>query len=182
MKTVSLFFAIALLCAIGIESSAQTGTKAAGQQKTETFKVWGNCDMCKARIEKAVKSEGATTADWNKNTKILTVTFDPSKTNVDALDKNLSIQVFRVIQECLTNVIRHAHADRVSIHLENIHQPQAVLQLKVIDNGCGCDLNSISKGFGLQGMQERVKSLHGALSVQSQPGAGMTVTARIPLL
>lgn len=102
--------------------------------------------------------------------------------DVDGLDKNLSIQVFRVIQECLTNVIRHAHADRVSIDLENIHQPQAVLQLKVKDNGCGCDLKSISRGFGLQGMQERVKSLHGALSVQSQPGAGMTVTAKIPLL
>ena len=64
--------------------------KATGQQKTETFKVWGNCDMCKARIEKAVKSEGATTADWNKNTKILTVTFDPSKTSADSFSKKLA--------------------------------------------------------------------------------------------
>jgi copper chaperone CopZ len=90
MKTISLFFAIALFFAIGIESSAQTGTQATGQKKTETFKVWGNCDMCKARIEKAVKSEGASSADWNKNTKILTVTFDPSKTSVDSFSKKLA--------------------------------------------------------------------------------------------
>ena len=90
MKTISLFFVIALLYAIGIDSSAQTGSKPAGQQKTETFKVWGNCDMCKARIEKAVKAEGATSADWNKNTKILTVTFDPSKTSVDLFSKKLA--------------------------------------------------------------------------------------------
>ena len=44
----------------------------------------------KARIEKAVKSEGAASADWNKNTKILTVTFDPSKTSVDSFSKKLA--------------------------------------------------------------------------------------------
>jgi mercuric ion binding protein len=90
MKTIKFFSAIILLTAIAINSSAQAGTKAAGQQKTETFKVWGNCDMCKTRIEKAVKADGATSADWNKNTKILTVTFDPSKTSVDSFSKKLA--------------------------------------------------------------------------------------------
>jgi mercuric ion binding protein len=90
MKTITLFFTILLLTVIGINSSAQAGTKAAGQQKTETFKVWGNCDMCKARIEKAVKSDGAASADWNKDTKILTVTFDPAKTSVDSFSKKLA--------------------------------------------------------------------------------------------
>jgi periplasmic mercuric ion binding protein len=90
MKTISLFFFIALLSAIAIHSSAQAGSKSPGQQKTETFKVWGNCDMCKARIEKAVKADGATSADWNKNTKILTVTFDPSKTSIDSFSRKLA--------------------------------------------------------------------------------------------
>lgn len=54
---------------------------------TETFKVWGNCDLCKSRIEKAAKVEGVTNADWSTKTKLLTVTFDPSKTNKDALSK-----------------------------------------------------------------------------------------------
>lgn len=91
MKTIKFFSVIILLAAIAINSSAQAGTKAAGQQKTETFKVWGNCDMCKTRIEKAVKADGATSADWNKNTKILTVTFDPSKTSVDSFSKKLAV-------------------------------------------------------------------------------------------
>ncbi|MDD1621282.1 MAG: histidine kinase [Methylococcaceae bacterium] len=100
---------------------------------------------------------------------------------VDDLDKTVTIQVFRVIQECLTNVLRHAHARRVSIALESLNQPQPMLQLQVRDDGQGCDLKTISRGFGLLGIKERVKSLDGELSIQSQPGAGMTITARIPL-
>lgn len=62
----------------------------AGKTKTDTFKVWGNCGMCKERIEKAVKSEGATTAAWDSKTKMLTVSYDPSKTNTDALAKKVA--------------------------------------------------------------------------------------------
>jgi copper chaperone CopZ len=57
---------------------------------TETFKVWGACGMCKTRIENAVKTEGATKASWDSKTLILTVSFDPSKTNKDALSKKLA--------------------------------------------------------------------------------------------
>ena len=89
MKTIKLVFAVVLLMAVGANVSAQTGEKVSGP-KTESFKVWGNCDMCKDRIEKAVKAEGATSADWDSKTKMLTVTFDPSKTSVDALSKKLA--------------------------------------------------------------------------------------------
>lgn len=90
MKRVKLFFVIVLLVAYGAGTSAQTVTKASGQQKTETFKVWGKCDMCKTRIEKTVKAEGVTSADWNTKTCMLTVTFNPAKTSVDALGKKLA--------------------------------------------------------------------------------------------
>ena len=60
MKTLKLFLAIVLIAALGANASAQTVTKASVQQKTETFKVWGKCDMCKTRIEKTVKAEGVT--------------------------------------------------------------------------------------------------------------------------
>jgi periplasmic mercuric ion binding protein len=90
MKTFRTIFAIVLLAAFGVTSSAQTTTKTTGQQKTETFKVWGKCDMCKTRIEKAVKAEGATSANWDAKTQMLAVTFDPSKTSVDLLSKKLS--------------------------------------------------------------------------------------------
>lgn len=62
----------------------------AGKTKTDTFKVWGNCSMCKERIEKAVKSEGATSAAWDSKTKMLSVSYDPSKTNTDALAKKVA--------------------------------------------------------------------------------------------
>lgn len=50
--------------------------------KTEKFKVYGNCGMCENRIEKAAKSvEGVTTADWNKKTKMMEVSFENAKTD-----------------------------------------------------------------------------------------------------
>ena len=55
-----------------------------------SFSVSGNCGMCKTRIEKTVKAEGATAAAWDEKTSMLTVTYDPAKTNKDALSKKLA--------------------------------------------------------------------------------------------
>jgi len=53
------------------------------QGKTEKIKVYGNCGMCENRIETAAKTvDGVTTADWDKETKMLALTFDESKTNI----------------------------------------------------------------------------------------------------
>jgi periplasmic mercuric ion binding protein len=90
MKSVKLIFVIVLLAALGTVVSAQTAVKASTKQKTETLKVWGKCDMCKSRIEKAVREEGATTASWDSKTRLLTVSYDPSKTNSDAFGKKLA--------------------------------------------------------------------------------------------
>jgi periplasmic mercuric ion binding protein len=91
MKPVKLFITVLFAVVLGLNTTAQTQDHAKmAATKTETIKVWGNCDMCKTRIEKAVKADGATSADWNTNTKILTVTFDPAKTSVDALSKKLA--------------------------------------------------------------------------------------------
>jgi two-component system sensor histidine kinase UhpB len=100
---------------------------------------------------------------------------------VEELDKQISIQVFRVIQECLTNVLRHADATQVEIVLQRLEQPLPVLQLQVRDNGQGCDLADSGHGFGLQGMKERIKSLGGSLKIDALPGMGMTVIAQVPL-
>jgi len=58
--------------------------------KTATLKVWGNCEMCKARIEKTVIAAGATTVEWNVKNKFLTVNFDPAKTNIEYLSNKLA--------------------------------------------------------------------------------------------
>ncbi|MGY6276418.1 ATP-binding protein [Methylomonas sp. MgM2] len=98
---------------------------------------------------------------------------------VDSLDKNVTRQVFRVIQECLTNVIRHAEARRVSIRL-TLLESDKVLELTVEDDGLGFDVRNIDLGFGLRGMKERVSSLDGELKFVSELGKGTTVTAWVP--
>ena len=59
--------------------------------KTDSVKVHGNCEMCKNRIEKAVsKMEGVSKADWNVDTKVLTVTYDTHNTNMDEIQKSIA--------------------------------------------------------------------------------------------
>jgi two-component system, NarL family, sensor histidine kinase UhpB len=117
---------------------------------------------------------------WSERNPNLNLSIDCCD-EVDKLDKTITIHVFRVIQECLTNVIRHARAHQVRIDLERLERQPSILHLKVQDDGQGCDLKSITHGFGLRGMQERIKSLDGELIITSAPNAGMTITARIPL-
>lgn len=65
--------------------SAQTSTT-----KTEKIKISGNCGMCKDRIEKAAKVEGVTKADWDKNTKILTVTYNAAVIKNEDIQKKVA--------------------------------------------------------------------------------------------
>jgi len=58
--------------------------------KTETFKVQGNCNMCKKRIEEAAFVKGVKRAEWNKETQVLTITYRPSKTNGDAIAQSIA--------------------------------------------------------------------------------------------
>ena len=60
------------------------------QVKTEAFKVYGNCGMCKKRIEKAVQVEGVTKAEWSAKTKMLTVTYDEAAITNDDLQKKVA--------------------------------------------------------------------------------------------
>jgi len=117
---------------------------------------------------------------WSERNPDLELTIHCSDA-VDDMDKTITIQAFRLIQECLTNVIRHAKAQRVAIDLSLEQGSPPALQLKVADDGQGCDLSIVSGGFGLLGMKERIKSLDGEIECRSQPGQGMAITARIPL-
>jgi copper chaperone CopZ len=90
MKSIKLIITVVLLMTISATAFSQTSAQKSGSPKTETFKVWGKCDMCKDRIEKTSKAEGATSAAWDTKTSMLTVSFDPAKTNKDALSKKLA--------------------------------------------------------------------------------------------
>ena len=96
------------------------------------------------------------------------------------LDADRSTAIFRIFQESLTNVARHAHATRVEALLE-MQADRIIFQ--VIDNGSGFDPAEAKarKSLGLVGMQERALLLNGDLKIEGVPGAGTTLTLTIPL-
>src|SRR5690606_6197409 len=93
----------------------------------------------------------------------------------------VNIHLYRIVQECLTNVTRHAGASEVVVELERKTGPERdFLALTVRDNGRGFAEGS-RRGLGLLGMQERVDALKGSMQVTGSPGAGTTVSVSIPL-
>jgi len=91
MRSIKLFFIIILVATFGISVAAQEHNHSMmNSAKTETFKVMGNCGMCKTRIEKAAKSEGVSKAVWNSESKLLSLTYDPSKVKPDDILKKVA--------------------------------------------------------------------------------------------
>lgn len=100
--------------------------------------------------------------------------------NLPALSDAKAIGLFRILQEALTNVMRHAGAHSVQVYLR---VEAGELCLWVIDDGKGFDpaQRKAGQSFGLVGMQERIFMLGGQLQIDSQPGEGTTLTARVTL-
>lgn len=96
-------------------------------------------------------------------------------------DRTRSVAVFRILQEALTNVARHAHAGAVRI---DVREQGKMLKLVVKDNGRGITKAEASsvESIGLLGMQERAKVVEGRISITGSPGRGTTVTLEIPLV
>ena len=104
---------------------------------------------------------------------------------VRRLAPQLETTLFRVTQEAVYNIARHAHAKNASIGL---HFKKAAVRVHVKDDGCGFDVEeAISskdrpRGFGLLGMKERVESMNGTFSIRSRPGSsGTEINVKIPL-
>ena len=96
------------------------------------------------------------------------------------IDDARAVVLFRIVQESLTNIAKHAEATQVDIHLGCQND---ILRLEVRDNGRGFLVNArrTKKTFGLLGMRERSLALGGTLEVNSTPGLGTVVLALIPL-
>ena len=92
-------------------------------------------------------------------------------------DTDKSVAVYRIFQEIITNIIRHAKASKVIISLNTV---DGALNLSVKDNGIGFEFNSSSESLGLLGMQERAKNHLGTLRVETKSEAGTTVFLSIP--
>jgi two-component system sensor histidine kinase UhpB len=93
------------------------------------------------------------------------------------LSEPVQLTLYRVLQESLTNISRHSHADEVKISLQE-HAREVALTIK--DNGHGFDQQRHPQRFGLAGIKERVDSVEGRLSIESSEQQGVTVEVMIP--
>ncbi|CAM2065307.1 Histidine kinase domain-containing protein [Sulfidibacter corallicola] len=125
-------------------------------------------------LERAVESV------VNKVERATPIRFDLEIDPIDALfAKEVEINFFRIVQEAVANIVRHAEADRGRIRIRR--EPQRV-EVTIEDNGRGfLAPNGELGGFGLTNMRERARLIGGTLEIASKPGEGTTVSLRLPL-
>ncbi len=98
----------------------------------------------------------------------------------DKLDRLLQNSVYRIIQELVTNITKHAKAKKVNVHLNVFHN---IFNVIVEDDGVGFDVNNLleKSGLGLREIEVRVKSMNGDFTIDSGRGVGTTINIDIPL-
>ena len=102
------------------------------------------------------------------------------KQNVTKLPKKIEEHIFRILQELISNTLRHAQASCLDVYL---YQTDFELQLKVVDNGIGFQLGSLDElSYGLRNIKERVEDMAGTVQLLTAPKQGLAVDIRIPLL
>lgn len=97
-----------------------------------------------------------------------------------ATPKEIAIALFRIVQEGLNNILRHAAARNIELELASDGKEYA---LTLRDDGCGFNPNSARAGWphGIMGMQQRVRALRGRFSLESAPGKGTTLRVVVPV-
>jgi two-component system sensor histidine kinase UhpB len=103
--------------------------------------------------------------------------------DLEGLSEPLNLTVYRLIQEGLTNISKHANATRVEITVERIEPADGdvgELRLVIADDGDGMESTARTARFGLMGMRERVEMAGGTFVVESEPGRGLRFMARLP--
>lgn len=98
--------------------------------------------------------------------------------NWDEITNKKKIHIYRIIQESLHNIYKHAKAHRVNIsfQLEN-----DVICLTIVDDGSGFDVNKAKSGIGLKNMNTRISEINGTIAITSEKDSGTTVTIKVPL-
>jgi PAS domain S-box-containing protein len=114
--------------------------------------------------------------DYTRRTQIQ-VTFN-HEVSLDDLSANLALVVYRIVQEALTNVARHAKATRVNVRISPRGRR---LRVQIWDDGIGFDPKEVKKSTGLAGMRERALALGGEIIVDSGPGKGTKIIATLPV-
>jgi two-component system sensor histidine kinase UhpB len=103
-----------------------------------------------------------------------------SEGDFSQLGNELAISAYRIVQEALSNVMKHATATRTKVSLV-LSEVDRMLHIEVADNGVGFDMATSSSGIGIIGMRERVYALGGTISFASEPGSGTIISISLPL-
>lgn len=98
---------------------------------------------------------------------------------IQSLSEKTNITIYRVVQEALTNISKHAHASQINIVLK-FDQAKAAISLLIRDNGIGIQQSTKKFGFGLIGMRERIHALQGEINIHSVIAQGTTLQVLIP--
>jgi two-component system sensor histidine kinase UhpB len=118
---------------------------------------------------------------WNDHSGDLFCKFKP-RGSFDDLSDEVKIGVYRIVQECLTNVSKHSDAAEVDVSLERRCSGQGdSLTLSVEDNGMGFDPTHTKTGLGLLGMRERAHALGGCFVLDTATHSGVRIRVDIPL-
>jgi PAS domain S-box-containing protein len=99
--------------------------------------------------------------------------------DLSGLGELLNITVYRLVQECLTNITKHASATQIRVALGR--EGDEAVRVFISDDGHGMDLSAKRSGLGLVGLRERVEALRGHLDLISHAGGGMQVSAQLPI-
>lgn len=104
--------------------------------------------------------------------------FLPPKQNLDSVHNEFKLAIYRIIQEQVSNILKHAGAKNVTISIQSKNQD---LILMIEDDGVGFDPQKRAKGIGLRNMESRARLLNGSLSISSLPGQGCAIKVQLPL-
>ena len=113
-----------------------------------------------------------------KNTLAFNIDFQYHHFKEDRLPDNMKLMLFRIIQEQINNIIRHAHASAILI---NLRTTGSRLTLSITDNGRGFDQKTIKKGHGFDNIGHRADLFGGKLKIDAAPGKGCAIHVTIPL-
>lgn len=96
----------------------------------------------------------------------------------DRLDQRVEIAVYRMVQECISNALRHARAHRLTIQ---VTRSAGMLNLIVEDDGVGFDPTQVNEGMGMANLRRRAADVGGTVRVDTRPGRGTSISVDIPL-
>ena len=188
-QSVSAIKALAVSIRQAREADAAQTKESAGTIASICDHVYDSVRGMMRRLRPAVLDElGLVTAisrtvdEWNVHHGEVSCRFEVEG-KLDDTDEELSINVYRIVQECLTNAARHAKATEVEVKLarKEQHAGEARLSLEVIDNGIGFNPKRTPYGLGLLGIRERVRSLDGEMSICAGRGEGACICVTMPL-